>query len=47
MKTLAVIFNIAIFTVCGYLYGFHQGANLPQADKVAIEQAIHLALAEK
>lgn len=47
MKAVAVILNLGIFAVCGYLYGYHVGANLPQVDQRAIEQAVFMAMMEK
>jgi len=47
MKAVAVILGYGIFALCGYLYGHNVGANLPQVDQRAIEQAVFMAMMEK
>ena len=47
MKVLAVLAGYGIFGLCGYLYGFHEGKNLPFVNKQAIEEAVFMAMLEK
>jgi len=47
IRTAVIVLNTALFTMCGYLYGYYQGSNLPTVDKSAIDEAIFQAMMEQ
>jgi len=47
IRKAAYILNVVLFTMFGYLYGLHTGANFPIVDQNAIERAVAQAMLEQ